>query len=153
MGVTFMTRMVLFFSALIAAHILAGCDTIGSALLGGGASAGVQAGISNMTNGTVSRTFTDPVLKVRLATLEALQHMQFEVSRADTLETGKTIKAKSANLNIKVELEEITPNATRVSVTTTSGVYPYDNATSTEILVQVKSALSHPEPVQGHLTP
>src|ERR1700690_1306160 len=58
---------------------LAGCEAIAITALGGGASAGVSAGISHTLGGTVSRTFTASLPRVRAAALAALQRMHIDV--------------------------------------------------------------------------
>jgi hypothetical protein len=128
----------------IAALSLAGCDTLSTSLLGAGASAGMQAGISNAMSGTLSRTFTASLPVVRSAALTPLQHMQMDVRSTNKLEGGEDVRATSGSRDIDIELEEISPNATRMSVTvksTRSEVLPFDNATSAEILRQSQRAI------------
>ncbi|MDD5328691.1 MAG: DUF3568 family protein [Sulfuricella sp.] len=120
---------------------LAGCETVAISALGAGTSAGVSAGVSNTTAGTVSRTFTAPLPSVRTAALAALQRMQIEIRFTGKVKGGEVIKAKSVSRNIDIELEEISPNATRISVSAKSGVFPYDSATGAEILLQTGRAM------------
>jgi hypothetical protein len=94
--------------------------------------------------GTVSRTFTASLAKVRSAALAALQHMQIDVRSTGKVEGGEEIKAKSINRYIDIELVEISPNATRMSVTVKSGVFPSDSATGAEILLQTDRAMGKP---------
>jgi hypothetical protein len=104
----------------------------------------MQAGISNVMSGTLSRTFTASLPVVRSAVLTALQHMQMDVVATETSEAGEEIRAKSSNRDVDIQLEIISPNATRMSVTaksTRSEVLPFDNATSAEILRQSQRAI------------
>ncbi len=120
----------------IAALPLAGCEAIAIGALGGGASAGVSAGITHTLGGTVSRTFTASLPKVRAAVLAALRNMHIDVRSTGKVEGGEEISAKSINRSIYIELEEISPNATRMSVTARSGGFLSDSATGAEILLQ-----------------
>jgi hypothetical protein len=116
----------------IAALPLAGCEAIAISALGGGTSAG----ISQALGGTVSRTFTASLPRVRAAALAALQRMHIDVRSTGKVEGGEEINAKSISRSIDIELEEISPNATRMSVIAKSGVLLSDSATGAEILLQ-----------------
>lgn len=116
----------------IAALALAGCEAIAISALGGGTSAG----ISQALGGTVSRTFTAPLPRVRAAAQAALQRMHIDVRSTGKVEGGEEIKAKSITRSIDIALEEISPNATRMSVTAKSKALLSDSATGAEILLQ-----------------
>lgn len=120
----------------IAALHLSGCEAIAFGALGGGTSAGVSAGITHTLGGTVSRTFTASLPKVRAAALAALQRMHIDVHSTGKVEDGEVINAKSKNRSIDIELEEISANVTRMSVTAKSGTFGSDSATGSEILLQ-----------------
>ncbi len=116
----------------ITALPLAACEAIAVSAIGGGTSAG----ISHTLGGTVSRTFTASLPKVRAAALAALQRMHIDVRPTAKIEVREKINAKSINRSIDIELEEISPNVTRMSVTAKSGVFQSDSATGAEILLQ-----------------
>lgn len=116
----------------IAALALAGCEAIAISALGGGTSAG----ISHTMGGTVSRTFTASLPKVRAAALASLQRMHLAVNSTGKAEVREEISAKSLNRSINIELEVISSNVTRMSVTVTSGAFQSDSATGAEILLQ-----------------
>jgi hypothetical protein len=124
----------------IAAQSLAGCGAIAISALGGG----TTAGISYTLGGSVSRTFTAPLPRIRTAALAALQHMQLDVSSTGKVKIGEEIKAKSITRSINIELEEISSNATRMSVTAKSGVFQTDSATGAEILLQTDREMVGP---------
>ena len=124
----------------IAALPLAGCESIAISALGGGTSAGVSYSMA----GKVSRTFTASQPKVRAAALAALQRMDIDVSSIGKVKGGEEINAKSINRSIDIELEEISPNATRMSVTAKSGVFLSDSATGAEILLQTDREMGGP---------
>ena len=62
--------------------------------------------------------------------------MHIDVRSTGKVEGGEEISAKSINRSIYIELEEISPNATRMSVTARSGGFLSDSATGAEILLQ-----------------
>lgn len=119
---------------------LAGCEAIAISAIGGGTSAG----ISYTMSGTVSRTFTASLPKVRAAALAALQRMHIDVSSISKVESGKEIKAKSINRSIDIGLEEISPNVTLMSVSAKSGFFHSDSATAAEILLQTGRQMGEP---------
>jgi Protein of unknown function (DUF3568) len=116
----------------IAALPLAGCEAIAISALGGGTSAGVSYSMA----GKVSRTFTASLPRVQAAALAALQRMHIDVRSIGKVKDGKEINAKSINRTIYIKLEEISPNATRMSVSAKSGMFHSDTATGAEILLQ-----------------
>jgi Protein of unknown function (DUF3568) len=128
----------------IAALPLAGCQPIAISALGGGTSAGVSAGISRTLGGTVSRTFTASLPRVRAAALAALKRMHIDVRSTGKVEGGEEINAKAINRSIDIELEEISPNVTRMSVTAKAGVFVSDSATGAEILLQTDRGMGEP---------
>jgi Protein of unknown function (DUF3568) len=119
---------------------LAGCEAIAISALGGGTSAR----ISHTLGGTVSRTFTASLPKVRAAALAALERMHIDVRSTGKVEGGEEINAKSISRSIDIELEEISLNATRMSVTAKSGVFGSDSATGAEILLQTDREMGGP---------
>jgi len=116
----------------IAALALLGCEAIAISAIGGGTSAG----ISHTLNGTVSRTFTASLPKVRAAALAALKRMHIDAGSAGKGERGNTINATASNRTIDIDLEEISPNVTRMSVIARSNAFLADSATGAEILLQ-----------------
>jgi hypothetical protein len=124
----------------IAALPLAGCEAIAISALGGGTTAGVSYTLS----GTVSRTFTASLPRVRAAALVALQRMHIDVRSTGKVKGGEEINAKSINRSIDIELEEISPNTTRMSVTAKSGIFLSDSATGAEILLQTDREMGGP---------
>lgn len=117
--------------------LLAGCDPLSMTLLGAGASAG----ISQTLSGISYRTFTEPMPKVRKATLAALNRMSIRVESTRKEERSEVILAKATDRDIEVELEAISPRATRVRSIARHGVILMDSATANEIIVQTGKAL------------
>lgn len=86
--------------------MLTGCEPLSLTLLGAGASAGISYALS----GATYRTFSEPLPKVRKATLITLGRMSIRVeSTTNNEDHGEVILAKTAYRNIEVELEAIAP--------------------------------------------
>jgi Protein of unknown function (DUF3568) len=118
---------------------LTGC----AALAAGLASVGAGYGVGNYVSGTNYRTFTEPLPKVRTATLTAFERMAIKVNSTEKTKAGEVLKATAKDRRIEVELEVITPNATRMrSVAKHQGGVLLDQATGLEIVVQTEKALS-----------
>jgi hypothetical protein len=123
---------------LAASLALSGCDPLSISLLGAGASAGITSQLS----GVNYRTFADSLTHVKQATLAAMEKMKIKVLGIDKTETGETIRAKTNDRTIEIELETLTASATRVrAVARRSDFFLVDSATSAEILQQTAKAL------------
>lgn len=129
------------FASSIGVCPLAGCDTFPGAFLG----AGSQVGVSKTVGSIVFHTYTAPLPVVSSAALDALGNMQVDVSSIHNGGSSEEILAKTRNRDIDIQLEEISPNVTRMSVTAKSGIFPYDSATGDEILRQTGCAMTHTE--------
>jgi hypothetical protein len=116
---------------------LAGCETLAITALGLGASAGV----SHQTEGISYRTFTAPSKKVRGASLVALNKMGIAVETTGKTDSGEIIKAATADYAIEIELEAISPTATRMRAVAKRSLFVYDAATAREIIAQTERAL------------
>ena len=127
--------------AIAAATLLAGCETLSMTALGIGGSAVV----TQKLNGTPSRTFTLPLYMVRSASISALKRMGIEIkdhAAPEPIENREVIRASAGGREIEVELESITPQATRMRVVARNGsLFFYDGATATEIIVQTEKGL------------
>lgn len=121
----------------ISALLLAGCETLSLTLLGIGGSAMVNHQIAS----TPSRTFTVPLLKVKDASIGALQRMGLYPDEVKKLENGALITAKMGKRQIEVELESVTAYTTRMRVVARNGGFFYDGATAAEIIVQTEKGL------------
>jgi hypothetical protein len=114
---------------------LAGCDPITLTALGVGSAAGVQHTLS----GIAYKTFSLPLPKVRSAVRVALSKMSIKVDAPQKTENGEVIKARSADRDIEIELEAISPNTTRMRSIVSKGIFK-DAATATEIILQTEKA-------------
>ncbi|MDP1682898.1 MAG: DUF3568 family protein [Burkholderiales bacterium] len=115
---------------------LAGCEALALTALGIGASTGVSHSLSGITY----RTFSEPIPRVRGASLKALQRMQIKVASTGKIDNGESIKANASDREINIELEALSPNTTRMRVTASSGLFR-DSATATEIIIQTERYL------------
>ena len=119
----------------LAALSLGGCAAVGLTALG----VGMSAGVGHTLGGIVYKTFTTPQAQVEKATLGALSRMQIKVLESKRDKSTRTIKAKAGDRDIEVELEALTPNTTRMSVTATKdGGLLRDGATATEVILQTE---------------
>lgn len=77
--------------------------------------------------GLVYRTFSEPLPRVRNATLAAFKRMAIKPGKT---ELGERILAQAGDRDIQVELEALTPNTTRLRASVRrSGGFVVGNAT------------------------
>jgi Protein of unknown function (DUF3568) len=125
------------FLVVMATALGSGCAAV--ALTAGGVAAAV--GVNHTLNGIVYKTFSEPLPKVKRATLTALKQMEIPVEAVEKTKQGELIKAKAANRAIEVEFEALTPKTTRMRVVADSEALIKDSATATEIILQTERAL------------
>jgi Protein of unknown function (DUF3568) len=131
-------RTVAWLVPLVAASVLtSGCAAVALTALGVGGAVGVN----HTLNGIVYKTFTEPLPKVKRATLTALKQMEIAVDAVEKTKQGEVIKAKASNRAIEVEFEALTPKTTRMRVVADSDGLIKDSATATEIILQTERAL------------
>lgn len=128
-----MLRLMLAVAACIG---LAGCEAVAMTALGVGASTGV----GHTLSGISYRTFSEPMPRVKGASMKALQRMQIKVASTGKFDHGEEIKATAADRDISIELEALTPSTTRMRVTAANGIFR-DSATATEIIIQTEKLL------------
>jgi len=117
--------------------LLAACEPAALAVLGGGAGTILRYNL----DGIAARTFTAPAPVVRTASLAAAGRMGLSIEATETIDTGEVIRARAANRDIEIELEQITPQATRMRITARGGSLFYDNATAVELVQQTEKLL------------
>jgi hypothetical protein len=125
-------------AALLAALLpgLGGCAALAVTAAGiGGAT-----GVSHVLGGITYRTFSEPLPRVKGATLTALNRMDIKVDGASRVEGGELIRAGASGREIEIELEKLSPNTTRMRAVAKKGLL-YDSATATEIILQTENAL------------
>jgi len=109
--------------------LLAGCTAI--ALTGAGA------GISYTLSNVAYRSFSFSVDRVHNPTLSALKKMDITIIDDYRTEDGRSIIATTKELDIVIDLEEITSKTTQVKVDARKRVILKDKATAAEIINQV----------------
>jgi hypothetical protein len=113
--------------------LLSGCTAI--ALTGAGV--GVSYTISNVAY----RSFSSPVDPVHDASVAALKKMDIKIIDDSKSEDGRIITATTRELDIVINLEEVTSKTTLVKVDARKRVFLKDKATAAEIINQVGNFL------------
>jgi hypothetical protein len=116
---------------------LAGCQPLALTMLGAGAGTALRYGI----DGVSYRTFTAPAPMVKQASLAALERMGITLDSTGRFEGGEIIYAHSDNRAIEIEVEPISPKATRIRIAAKNGGLFYDSATASEIIAQTERFL------------
>ncbi|MGD8985710.1 MAG: DUF3568 family protein [Desulfobacteraceae bacterium] len=111
--------------------VLTGCLEIISAV---GASAYMTG--EYLVSGAVTKTISCDFSRIKKALLVALCKMEIDVDKASPIEDGEEIFATAEELEIRIELKEITPTVTRISVKAEKSFLNRDKATAQEILQQ-----------------
>lgn len=116
---------------------LSGCQAVLLSALGVGASTGV----SHSLNGITYRTFTEPMPRVRTASMIALARMRIDVASSGLVEGVEGIRALAGDREIEIEFESISPQTTRMRVVAKKSAFVYDSATAVEIIIQTEKYL------------
>ncbi len=127
-------------TAFIFIFLLAGCEFLPLAvpIMVSGAGGGVAYTVTNVAY----KTFSYPMKKVEGATHTALKKMAInEVKREANDDDTVRIIASTKKLNIYIDLEQITPATTKISVNAKRNTLLKDKATATEIIEQTERAL------------
>jgi hypothetical protein len=117
---------------------LTACEPLAISVLGAGAGTALRYSI----DGATSRTFTAPAADVKHASLQALERMGLAFESSDRYEYGELIYARAENRAIEIEIEPISPRATRMRIAAKNGSFFYDNATASEIVAQTERSLA-----------
>ena len=114
-------------------HILSGCAAV--ALTGAGV------GVSYTLSNVAYRTFSSPGDQVHTATVDALNKMGIKIVDDYKSENGRTINASTKELDIEINLEEVTLKTTQIKVDARKSIVLKDKATAAEIINQVGKIL------------
>jgi hypothetical protein len=128
--------------------LLAACQPLAMSMLGGGVGTALR---YYGVDGVTYRTFTAPAAEVKQASLAALERMGLTVGSLDRFESGEVIHAHSEQRAIDIEVEPISPKATRVRIAAKNGGMFYDGATASEIVAQTERLLE--SAARGSSTP
>jgi hypothetical protein len=88
------------------------------------------------------KTFTTGQQKVTLAAMRALQRMGIKINRIADGDDKTKICAATTELDIKIDLNYLTKNTTKVSVNASKNKLLKDKATANEIIVQIDNILT-----------
>lgn len=113
--------------------LLSGCTAM--ALTGAGV------GASYTLTNVAYRSFSSPGERVHHATIDALKKMDIKIIDDRESEDGRTITAATKELDIVINLEEVTLKTTQVKVDARKSVVLKDKATAAEIINQVGKIL------------
>ena len=117
---------------------LTGCQPLALSLVG---AAGGEA-LRYSYTGVTYRTFTASATDVKHASLDALERMGIAFESFDRFDHGELIYARAENRAIEIEIEPISPRATRMRIAAKNGGFFYDNATANEIVAQTERSLA-----------
>nr|WP_294841209.1 DUF3568 family protein [uncultured Methylotenera sp.] len=135
-----MRKNIIFLISVVITQLLCSCMPV--ALTAGGVGGGVAA--SHQMGGLVYRTFTEPLPRVRSATLTAFKRMAIKPEKTEKIELGERVIARAGDRDVEVELEALTPNTTRMRATVRrNGGVIVDSATAVEIITQTEQAINH----------
>lgn len=104
-----------------------------------GAGAGV--GINHQVSGVASRTFSEPLPRIKQASLMAAKRMSFQFDSTDTTDAGQVMRTRVAEMDLELALEVLSTSMTRVSVSARKNIFMLDSATAQEVVVQIERAL------------
>jgi hypothetical protein len=113
--------------------LLSGCTAM--ALTGAGV------GASYTLSNVAYRSFSSPGDQVHQATITALKKMDIKIIDDSKSEEGRIITATTRELDIVINLEEVTSKTTQVKVDARKRVVLKDKATAAEIINQVGKIL------------
>ena len=113
-----------------------GCAAAGITLLGMAAGTATKTGISYTLDNRAQKTFTAPVAEVKASLLASLGEMALPIVTDEKTEDGQRILARVEGREIEIDLEEVTPKATRMRVVVHEGWLWKDRATAEEIIEQ-----------------
>ena len=124
-----------------------GCALLAPTLLGAAASTATKTGVSYSLDSRAQKTFTAPIPEVKASLVAALEEMGFPIETDEKTDEGHRVVAKVDGREVEVELEAVTPKATKIRVVVREGWFWKDRATAEEIVEQagrgVEAALRH----------
>ena len=119
--------------------VLSGCAPVALTALGVGGSAAAHHTLSGMTY----RTFTAPMPRVHLASLDALNRMEIRIGTMWSQDGNQIVTARAHDREIEIVLEPISSNSTRMRVIARNSSVFLDHATATEVILQTERMLAN----------
>ncbi len=120
---------------------LSGCALIGLAAVPAAVSSGA-AGVDYTFTNNAYKTISSPVADVEAALNKALKKMDIKEGKRNAEKGKVSVTAVTGNLDIYINLEEVTPTVTNIEVNAKKGVFFKDKATAAEIIVQTEKNLA-----------
>jgi hypothetical protein len=120
------------------AFALQGCTT--ALLAAGGAAA--QAGIFHHMSSISERTFANPIAETKSATVATLERLDMEIEAVEETDMGWHIKADARGRSITIDLDAITPSATRMEVAANRFLFVMDKATAAAVVQETSMSLT-----------
>jgi hypothetical protein len=102
----------------------------------GAAGSGAVVTVEYVLSGSVEKTMCFAYGRTKRALLVALRRMEIVADKTIEVGGGEEILAKANQMQIRVELKEITTCVTKISVRAGEGFLRWDKATAQEILTQ-----------------
>jgi hypothetical protein len=102
---------------------------------------GGAAGVNYTFTNNAYKTISYPIADVETALDEVFKKMDIIETNAEKEENKVSISAIAGDLDIGVELEQITPTVTKIEVSAKKKVVIKDKSTATEIIVQTEKNL------------
>lgn len=128
-----------FAAVLVAIFALSGCAAV--ALTAGGIAGG--SAVDHTLSGISYKTFNSRLVDVRKATLRTLAQMEIALEDDTHTDEGWKITGTAIERKVHVDLEKLTPSATRMRVVVDVGSFFFkDAATGTEIIIQTAENLN-----------
>ena len=124
-------------ACLILAH--SGCGLLGFA--GATAVSSSAAGVNYSITNVAYKTVSYPVADVEAALNKALIRMDINKKERTVVEDKISVLVVTANLDIYIDLEKVTPTVTSIEVNAKKGFFLKDKATAAEIIVQTEKNL------------
>jgi hypothetical protein len=117
-----------------------GCALMSSAFVPAAVSGGAV-GVNYTFSNNAYKTISSPVADVEAALKKALQKMDIKETNRKAEEGKVRVTAVTANLDINIDLEKVTPTVTNIEVNAKNGVFFKDKSTAAEIIVQTEKNL------------
>ena len=117
---------------------LSGCGVLPLAPI---AVSGAAGGVTYTMTNVAYKTLSHPLKDVEAALHKALMKMEIKEEKREAADGNVSITAATKRLAIYIDIEKITPRATRIKVNAKQGAVLKDRATATEIIVQTEKSL------------
>jgi hypothetical protein len=92
----------------------------------------------------VGKTFTEPLSRVKRATLDALREMAVDVRHIDAVGTNTLIIAQTDERVLEIELEPVSAKVTYMRSIVRRGML-LEGETAAEVIMQTEKALAFPK--------